>query len=120
MKKTISENDFMEEVRGWESRKDQFSIGGWRALYRYIENLVEECGTETELDIVALCCEFAEYGSAWEAMKDLHPDDMPVEGEAGDDLLEIEEKNEKAAREWLEWRTIVIDIEGGGVIIQQF
>jgi hypothetical protein len=44
-------------------------------------------------------------------MEQYHPDDMPVEGEPGDDLLEIAEKNEQAAREWLDERTTVLDVE---------
>lgn len=120
MKNTLTEGDFMQEVAQWEDRKDQFSKEGWRALFRYLEQYEEETGKEIEMDIIAFCCEFTEYDSAWDAMKEYQPEDMPAEGEEGDDLVEIGEKNEKAAREWLEDRTVVIDVEGGGVIIGEF
>lgn len=129
MKKTLSENDFLNEVERWETRKDSFSKEGWRALFRYIEDYESGTGEESELDIVALCCEFSEYESAWDAMKEYQPEDMPVvdlqaysdenDGE-GMDLLEVQEESEKMAREWLEEHTTVIDVEGGGVIVRQF
>lgn len=49
------------------------------------------------------------YESAYEAMEQYQPADMPLEGEDGDDLEEVTEKNEKAAREWLEDQTTVIN-----------
>lgn len=102
-----------------DSHKDNFSYSGKRALYDYLESLEEDTGEEIELDTVALCCEYSEYASAWEAMEEYQPEDMPVEGEAGDDLLEIAEKNEAEALRWLQERTQVISFDGG-IIIQQF
>lgn len=119
MKQYVSEGMFIDAFRDM-NREDNFSIAGRRALYQSISDYEEGTGEDTELDIIALCVEYSEYDSAYDAMKEYQPDDMPVEGEAGDDLLEVQEKNEKAAREWLENRTTVIDVDGGGVIIQQF
>ena len=53
-------------------------------------------------------------------MQEYQSEDMPNEGEEGDDLTEIQEKNEAEAKRWLEDRTQVIEVEGGGVIIAQF
>ena len=53
-------------------------------------------------------------------MQEYQPEDMPIEGEPGDDLVEIQEKNETEALKWLEERTQVILVEGGKIIIQQF
>ncbi|MDO8521526.1 MAG: hypothetical protein Q7S52_05420 [bacterium] len=115
MKKTVSQNDFVDAFDDY-NRADNFSREGRRALYDYLESVEEDTGEQIELDVIAIC----EYLSAWDAMKEYQPEDMPVEGEEGDDLVEIGEKNEKAAREWLEEKTQVIDVEGGGVIILQF
>ena len=120
MKTTLNFSQFCDEWKHWDDRKDTFSYEGKKALFEYLENYEEETGEEIELDIVALCCDYTEYESAWDAMKEYQPEDMPVGGEPGDDLIEINEKNEKAAREWLEERTQVIDVEGGRIIIQQF
>jgi hypothetical protein len=39
----------------------QFSPAGKRALYDYLTELEDETGEEFELDIVGLCCDYAEY-----------------------------------------------------------
>lgn len=111
---------FIDAFKSWDTYKDNFSYYGLIALYEFLTDLEDDTGEELELDVVAICCDYSEYDSAWDAMKEYQPEDMPAEGEEGDDLVEVQEKNEKAAREWLEDRTTVIDVEGGGVIIQQF
>lgn len=118
MKQTTSFSQFCDSFS--DTYKDNFTYKGKRALFDYLENYEEESGEDIELDPIALCCEYSEYDSALEAMQEYQPEDMPNEGEEGDDLIEIEEKNEKAAHAWLEDKTEVIDVEGGGVIIAQF
>jgi hypothetical protein len=103
-----------------DTYKDKYSYAGKRALFDYLEEIEESTGEEVELDIVAICCEYSEYDSAYEAMQEYQSEDMPNEGEEGDDLTEIQEKNEAEAKRWLEDRTQVIEVEGGGVIIAQF
>ena len=110
-----------------DSYKDNFSYKGKRALFDYLESYEEDSsGEKIELDTVALCCEYSEYDSAWDAMKEYQPYDMPTVDEvtdadgSGDDLPTITAKQEAAALEWLEERTQVISVEGGGVIIQKF
>jgi hypothetical protein len=118
MKQTIMFGDFCDSFS--EDRKNTFSYEGKKALFNYLEQYEEETGEELELDPIALCCEYSEYNSAYEAMKEYQPDDMPMMGEEGDDLTEIAEKNEAEALSWLQDRTMVIEVEGGGVIIAQF
>lgn len=119
MKKDISQCDFVRAFDDY-GRSDNFSIEARRALYDYLTDMEEDTGEETTLDVIALCCEFSEYESAWEAMQQYQPDDMPCEGEESDDLVEITEKNEAAALEWLQDRTTVIEVLGGGVVIAAF
>lgn len=118
MIKTIGFWEFSESFSG--SYKGNFSFGGKRALFDYLEEYENETGKSVEFDPIALCCDYAEYDSAEDAMREYQPADMPTEGEDGDDLLEVQAKNEKAAHEWLEERTQVIDVEGGKVIIARF
>ena len=132
MKKTLTEYDFCREWETNEERKNQFSHGAQKALYNYLVEYEESTGEDVELDIIALCCEYSEYASAYEAMQQYQPDDMPIVGEEGDDLLDIAEKEEQAAIEWLEERTTVIPFDytvtlsdgtiigDKGVIIAQF
>ena len=44
-------------------RGEQFSYDGLKALYEYLVEYEEDTGTEVELDVIALCCEYAEYDS---------------------------------------------------------
>jgi hypothetical protein len=82
-----------------EERKATFSYDGKRALFDYLEELEESTGEEIELDTIALCCEYTEYESL-------------------DDCLA--EYSSITSREELEGNTTVIDLPGGGLIIQQF
>jgi hypothetical protein len=41
-------------------RMDNFSLDGLRVLYDWFESMDDDCGTETELDVIAICCEFSE------------------------------------------------------------
>lgn len=118
MKQNVSFGVFCDSFS--DTYKDNFSYEGKRALFDYLENYEEETGEDIELDIVALCCDYCEYPSAYEAMEQYQSEDMPVEGSEGDDLLEVHAKNEAVALEWLQDRTTVIEVSGCGVIIQQF
>lgn len=59
MKQTICERDF---IRAFEdmSRSDSFSERGLRKLFEYLEQFEQDTGVETELDVIALCCEYSE------------------------------------------------------------
>ena len=132
MIKTLTEYDFCREWETNEERKDQFTHSAQVALYEYLNECEEGTGQPVELDIIALCCEYTEYATAYEAMEQYQPEDMPVEGVEGDDLVEIQEKNEAEALRWLQERTQVIEFDGTvvlsdktvlgdkGVIIAQF
>ncbi len=115
MKITLNFSQFLDN---WpESRKGQFSYDALKAIFGWYEEIEEE-GNETEYDPIAICCEWAEYKTAWEAMMQYQPEDMPVEGEPGDDLVEIQKKNEAEALRWLEERTTVLQHDSGIVIMQ--
>ena len=59
MKQNINEYDFR---RAFETmRPDSFSYEGQGALFESFEQLEEDTGSEIELDVVAICCDFAEY-----------------------------------------------------------
>ena len=118
MKQTINFHQFCDAFS--DTYKGNFSYAGKRALFDYLEEYEDSTGEQIELDTVALCCEYSEYDNAYECMQEYQPEDMPTEGEEGDDLPTIQAKNEEVARKWLEYRTQVIDVNGGGVIVQNF
>jgi hypothetical protein len=59
MKSTISLNDFRNAFEDY-GYANQFSNAGLEALYHHIEELETSTGTETELDVIALCCDYTE------------------------------------------------------------
>lgn len=59
MKTTVSISEFREAFASYD--RENFSYAGLEALYNWITELDDSCGTETELDVIALCCEFTEY-----------------------------------------------------------
>lgn len=109
MKQTIGFSQFCDAF--WDTYKGNFSYNGKRALFDYLERLEEDTGEDIELDIVALCVEYTEYDTAVEAATEYSG------FEVNKDLSEDE--NEKAAKQFLENRTTLIEFDGG-VIIQDF
>lgn len=97
--KTINFSQFCDEWNKWEDRKDTFSYEGKRALFDHLDQYSEDMGGDIELDIIALCCDFSEYESFKELQ--VHYPDI----ESIDDL-----ENE----------TIVLKLDNGGLIIQDF
>lgn len=113
MKTTLSEYDFCRAWETNEERKNQFTHSAQKALYEYLTQYEEDCDTEIELDIIALCCDYTEYGSAWEAMEQYQPEDMPtIDDGEGMDLVELGEAQEAEALRWFEERTTVIPFDG--------
>lgn len=87
MKTTINEHDFIEAFKD-AGRENQFSREGLIALFDYLEELEQETGEETELDVIALCCRFAEYksfeafrranGNKYESIEELESDGQVI------------------------------------------
>ena len=61
MKQSITMYDFERAFKRYE--RENFSYDGLKALFEYLEEYEEGTGEEIELDVIALCCEYAEYDS---------------------------------------------------------
>lgn len=59
MKQTINFHDFCEAFADYD-RQENFSMEGLKILFNYLEGLEEDTGMEIELDVIALCCNYAE------------------------------------------------------------
>ena len=60
---TVDKNIFVSTFR--ESyRGDDFSYEALEVLFDYYDEIDQDCGTQTELDVVAICCEWGEYDKA--------------------------------------------------------
>ena len=81
-------------------KPDNFTYNGLKGLYDYLEELEEDCGEKIELDVIAFCCEYAEYSNLAEFQEAY---------DSGYQTIEDVQNN-----------TTVIDVEGDGFIIQQF
>ena len=62
MKQSVNMYQFERAFKNMD-RGEQFSYDGLKALYEYFVEYEEDTGTEVELDVIALCCEYAEYDS---------------------------------------------------------
>src|SRR3990167_6850102 len=107
IKKNVNFSMFCNWFNSSGNYKDNYSYEGKKALFEYLEQYSVDLGKDIDFDPIALCCEYTEYPTAWDAMEQYQQEDMPIEGEEGDDLLEIQEKQEKKALEWLQNHTQV-------------
>ena len=62
MKQSVNMYDFERAFKNFE-RMNNFSYDGLKALFEYLEDYEEDTGEEIELDVIALCCDYAEYDS---------------------------------------------------------
>ena len=99
MKQSINIREFERAFCDYD-REDNFTTEGLVALYDFIEQLDEGSGTDTELDVVALCCEFTEYADLAEFQSN-HSDEY----QSIDDISD---------------QTIVIRVNSDRFIIQDF
>ena len=98
MKRTITVDQFVDAIVGDDY--NNMSYDGALALFEYIEDYEDQTGQETELDVVAIRCEWTEYANFDEA---------------------LEEYNDIRTGAELRDHTIVIDIPNTDrVIIQEF
>jgi len=99
MKQSVNEYQFRDAFHKM-GRGKQFSYDGLTALYDYLEQLGDDIGEEIELDVIALCCKYAEYDSLVEFREDY-----------GEDYNTMED---------IEYHTTVIMIDDESFIIRQF
>ena len=74
MKQTMNKFDFKNEFK--KIRPDNFSYDGLTALYDYLIQYEEDCGTELEFDAIAYCCEYTEYDSFEDVKKNYDVEDL--------------------------------------------
>ena len=90
MKTTVSKSDFRDAFQRM-GRENNFSYDGLGALYDFIEQMDGDCGTESELDVIALCCEFNEYADLAELQQDYTDVESMDELQANTMVIEIDD-----------------------------
>jgi hypothetical protein len=92
MKTTITKSAFIDAFRAMD-RFDQFGHEALGLLFDYFEQLEADIGEEMELDVIAICCEYAvdtvedianAYGVAPDEVMDYLYDYSTVVGECSD------------------------------------
>lgn len=58
MKQTIGKHEFVEAFHRC-NRYDQFGYDALESLFDYFEQIEDDTGEEIELDVIAICCEYA-------------------------------------------------------------
>lgn len=76
MKQTLSLSDFQNAFAN-SSRSEQFSNEALEAIFSYLSELEDSTGTEMELDIVAICCDFTEYENLEDFQKEYDAEEYP-------------------------------------------
>ena len=113
MKQNVNSYQFADAFKT-AGRADQFSYKGLDALFDFLE----EVEPDSELDVIALCCDFTEYESALECVKETVSD---WEYECSYSIrTNTEEENEEGALEYLREQTCVIEVGNGSIIIHAF
>jgi len=77
MKQSINFYQFERAFKDMD-RGNQFSYDGLKAIFEWFEQLDEDSGIETELDVIAICCEFAEYKNLQEFQDDYGKEAYPT------------------------------------------
>jgi hypothetical protein len=78
MKQNINFHAFQDAFRHCD-RHEQFTYTAQRALFDYLEELENDLGEEIELDVIALCCEYAESTDC--EFRESYPDEDPEDCE---------------------------------------
>ena len=114
MQQSVTFSQFVDAFRAHD-RQDQFSYDALRVLFDELQDYEEQTGSEVELDVIALCCDFVEMD--WDEFKQQYgldfllydPDEVP------------EDEQKQAAIEWLIDQTWFMgETKDGSFVFQQF
>ena len=100
---TITEWDFVKSFDD-VNRATNFTVAGRKALFE----MFEELAPDMELDPIAVCCEYTEYGSLEEWKQDYEY------------VAEDEDEEDDYALDYLRDQTMVLELANGGIIIQAY
>ena len=110
MKQTINLYNFRNAFYKM-GRKDNFSYEGLEILFDYLDELEQDIGEEIELDVVALCSDYAE--STIDKLISAY--DIDISDCAADDEEDIKE----TVMEYMEQNTIVCGVTSGGSVVYE-
>lgn len=109
MKTTINRYQF-ERAFVDADRKENFSYEALGLLFAYFEELEEGMGQEIELDVITICCEYAE--DTWQSIADNYGIEY--------DENENDDEGREVVREYLEANTSVVGETADGFVYAAF
>jgi len=109
MKTTVNVHTFREAFKRM-GRGDQFTYEGLEVLFDYLEEL-EHCEEEYELDVIAICCDFAE-GEPMDIARD-YSIDFGEEAVCAENVRTI-------VREYLEDKGVLVGATDNTFVYRQF
>ena len=109
---TLTKSSFIDAFKQ-SSRKDQFSYEALEAIFEYMEEYSANTGESIELDIVAICCEWAE--SHWSEVARDYSIDLNDHADDTDDDERIQ-----TVYEFISENTTTIDLGNGSFVFVQF
>lgn len=112
MKITVTEFIFLQQFK--LMRPNDFSREALLALFETFQNIDDYQGEEMELDVIEVCTTWTEYDSALEAAEAYGF----KHSEANDD--ERADLSQRAALEFLQDNTNVLELKSGAVVVQNF
>ena len=108
MKQTVYLQDFRDAFYKMD-RKGEFSREGLEILFNYIEELEQDIGEEIELDVIALCCNYAE-STIDDLISDYDIDTSECNPYDDDDIKET-------VLEYMEYHTAVCGVTSDGSVV---
>lgn len=114
MKQAVSLYDFRDAFRRMD-RMDQFTYEGLEVLFDYLEEYEESTGEEIELDVIALCCDYAE--DTPEQIAQEYNIELDEDDTADMDDEEKAEALREAVIEYLEQNTFACGETSAGTIV---
>jgi len=112
MVETVNEHRFRDAFQ--EMRPNNFTYEGLGVLFTHLEDFEEETEEPMELDVIALCCTFTEYGNIGEFWLDYggqdamaeYPDIDSIEGSTM--VFRIQERLNRKTLQYVESESFII------------
>lgn len=109
MKQTVNFSDFVDAFRAYD-RYDQFGYQALMVIFEHLEELEESTGQELELDVVAICCDYATDN--WENIAENYSIDLSG--------IDDEDEKQETVIEYLNENTIVLGQTDCEIVYQAF
>lgn len=109
MKQSVNFDDF-ERAFKTMGREKNFDYAGLTILFDYLKEYEEDTGEEIELDVIALCCDYAQGTTA--EIAEEYDIDMP-------DNIDDDEKK-RIVLKYLDDKTTVCGSDDETIVFQQF